>query len=54
MYLISGIDGMESDYIEDILADNNIYYETFEISNGIYEIEIEAEEQKVNKLLNDL
>lgn len=50
---IKGIDGMEVDFIEDILSENNIYFETFHIGNGYFEIVISASKSKIFPLLKN-
>jgi len=51
IYTIKGIDGMESDAIEDVLSENKIRFETFHVGNGIFEIEIQASKNQVEYLL---
>ena len=56
MTKISGIDGFETEEIENLLAENNIYCETFPIPNfeGFYEIVIDEKESNVIKILKSI
>lgn len=52
-YIISGIDGFEADYIEDILKEDDIPYELecFMIQDGIYEVVITSDDITAIKYL---